>query len=268
MQIALIVSSGRTGTQFLAHYFQGNFEDVVAVHEPKPRATVRIASNAWAAAAVPRGLPLAVLRRKARRLESLRCRLYVESNPFLWGAVDLFDEVFGEPAVVHVVRDPRTQVRSSLNHGTSTGLKGLANRWVPFWYPEVRAVPGVGDKAHWLDRAAGLWTLVNERLREAGTRCSNYHLLRYEDLFDESYSGLDQLCEILGLDALGAGAPVDPAVPRNVGVREVLPSWESWSDEECRTLDRICGPLMSAYGYGGEQAWRARVAPGAGAEDS
>jgi hypothetical protein len=115
-------------------------------------------------------------------------------------------------------------------------------------------------KPQWLERAAGLWTLVNERLHEVGTRCSDYHLVRYEELFDESHSGLDRLCGILGLEAPGRGAPVDPSVPRNVGTREALPAWESWSDEECRALHRICGPLMATYGYGDEAAWRERVA--------
>jgi len=262
VQTALIVSSGRTGTQFLARYFAGNFADVVAAHEPRPRAAVRLAANAWAAGAVPRALPLALLRRKARRIAALRGRLYVESNPFLWGAADLFDEAFGEPTIIHVVRDPRAQVRSSLNHGTSTGLKAMANRMVPFWYPPVRSLRSVGPSPDWMARAAGLWTLVNRRLRQAGARSRHYHVVRHEELFDEAHTGLRAICGLLGLEPPGPNAPVDPDVKSNTGTRSALAHWESWSDAECGLLDRICGPLMAEYGYGTEPAWLARVRRG------
>jgi len=262
VQTAWIVSSGRTGTQFLAHYLAGNFDDVVAVHEPKPRISARLVSNAWAAGAAPRALPRALLRRKAARIASLTSRLYVESNPFLWGVVDLIDEVFAGAKIIHVVRDPREQVRSSLNHGTAAGLKGAANRWLPFWYPNVGSLAAVGRAPDWLERAAGLWALVNERLRRVGTGCRDYHLLRYEDLFDEEYSGLRALGEHLGLGAPRVDAPVDPGVRLNAGARDALPAWESWNDAQCGALHRICGPLMREYGYGEEPAWQRRVGAG------
>lgn len=263
MKTFLIVSSGRTGTQFLAHYFQGNFEGVVAVHEPRPRIATRLLANAWAGGAVPRVVVTALLRARAREIARLPGRLYVESNPFLWGAVDLFDDVFDDPTVVHVVRDPRTQVRSSLNHGTAAGAKGIANRWVPFWHPPLRSLATVGLAPDGFERAAGLWTVVNARLRRAGEQCRRYHLIRYEELFDDRQSGLQRLCALLGLELPAAGAPVDPRVPRNVGARDVLPNWENWSGAQCSALERICGALMREYGYGVEAAWRDRVAAGA-----
>ena len=114
----LIVSSGRTGTQFLAHYFDANYPNVVARHEPPPRYLLRVAANAHAAGALSSAAVARLLEAKRRRIDRLSADLYVESNPFLWGAVDVFEEVFEGATIVHVVRDPREQVRSSLNHGT------------------------------------------------------------------------------------------------------------------------------------------------------
>jgi hypothetical protein len=91
-------------------------------------------------------------------------------------------------------------------------------------------------------------------------RCSHYHLLRYEELFDESHSGLRRLCALLGLEYRGAGAPVDPSQHLNRGRLDVLSGWRDWSPEQCATLDRICAPLMGEYGYGTESEWRNRVA--------
>jgi hypothetical protein len=256
----LIVSSGRTGTQFLAHYFDANYANVVGRHEPRPRYRVRLAANAHAAGAFSRDRLVALLARKRRNtIDPLDAELYVESNPFLWGAVDVFDEVFDEPAIVHVVRDPREQVRSALNHGTGAGLKALANRFVPYWYP---ALPGSPDAGSWLGRAASLWSVVNLRLRDEGARCADYQVVRYESLFDEEKSGLRDLCGRLGLEYRGAGSPVDPARPINVAAGDVLPGWREWSDQQCALLEQIAGPLMSEYGYGDEEEWRARIAAG------
>jgi len=262
----LIVSSGRTGTRFLARYFDGNFADVEARHEPWPRLSLRLASNAYAAGAFSGAALLAMLRRrKRRRIDRSGARIYIESNPLLWGAIDLFDEAFfdeatGEPTIVHVVRDPREQARSSLNHGTSTGSKGIANRWLPYWHPGVTSLAARRGASDWLARTAALWAVVNQRLHDEGARCHDYQLIRYEDLFDESHSGLRRLCDLLGLVYRGAGAQVDPSRRINRGRRDAFPGWQSWSEEQCATLQRSCGPLMRTYGYGTEPEWSCRVA--------
>lgn len=259
----LIVSSGRTGTQFLARYFDANYPDVVGRHEPPPRYRLRIAANAHAAGALSRERMLRMLAARRRRLvDPLDARLYVESNPFLWGAVDVFDEVFDAPTVVHVVRDPREQVRSSLGHGTGSGWKALANRFLPWWYPKR---PGQPAPADWFERAATLWAVVNERLDAVGPRCADYRLLRYEDLFDETSSGLRALCAHLGLAFAGEGAPVDPSERINRSARDALAGWSEWSDARCRSLQRIAGPGMQRYGYGAEPAWLQRIGAGSGA---
>ena len=253
-----IVSSGRTGTQFLARYFDANFAGVVARHEPPPRMRTRIVSNAYAQGACSRDRVVSLLRKKRQSIDTLASDLYIESNPFLWGAIRVLDEVFESPMVVHVVRDPREQVRSSLNHGTSSGLKSIANRWLPHWYPSTPEAAG-----DWIERASGMWTAVNEFLREAGAACSSYRLVRYEDLFDEHHSGLRELCGWIGLEFRGAGAPVAPTQRINTGARRVLGGWGEWSDAQCAAVHRITGPLMAAYGYGVEPAWRSRVEAGA-----
>ncbi len=258
-RIALIVSSGRTGTQFLARYFDANYENVVARHEPRPAYRVRLAANAHAAGALSRERLVRLLERKRRRtIDPVETELYVESNPFLWGAIDVFDEVFGCPTVVHVVRDPREQVRSSLGHGTARGWKGIANRWLPYWYPKVPGRPDAGD---WLGRAAGLWTVVNGRLSRVGVYCADYRVVSYEALFDPSHRGLRTLCGWLGLEFRESGA-VRPGERIGRAERQALPGWREWSDTQCAALDRIAGPLMAEYGYGTEPEWIRRVERG------
>jgi hypothetical protein len=259
----LIVSSGRTGTQFLARFLDANFTGVVARHEPPPAGWLRLASHAYLRGSLSRDRLRDLLAWKRRRYDdALDADLYVESNPFLAGFADVLGDVWEELTIIHVVRDPREHARSSLNHGTSSGRKGLANRWLPFWYPDVRGILALDHPPTWLERAAGVWAIFNTRLLNASPRYANYHRLRYEQIFDPSHSGLRELCRILGLDFPGEGAAVSPEERINRSRLETLPHWREWSREQCRALDRICSPLMGEFGYGNEPEWRAQVDPG------
>jgi len=258
---ALILSSGRTGTQFLAHYFDTNYDDVVALHEPAPARWLRFASHAHMRGSLSDDRIRALLAWKRRHYDDrIDAKLYIESNPFLSGFADVIGDVWDSPIVIHVVRDPRDQARSSINHGTGSGLKGLANRLIPFWYPDVRRILALDHEPSWLERAAGVWFIVNQLLCDAASRHPGYHRLRYEDLFDESHSGLRSVCAILGLPYRESGIAVAPGERMNQSRLTALPDWREWSRERCVSLDRICMPLMRDLGYGSEPEWRERVA--------
>ena len=259
---ALILSSGRTGTQFLAHYFDANYEGVVARHEPPPARLLRMASHAHMRGNLSEEHLRALLAFKLRRYdEGAGADLYVESNPFLVGVASVLGDVFDEPTILHVVRDPREHVRSSLNHGTSRGAKGLANRFVPYWFPDVRRILALDHSPSWLERAAGVWTLSNDRLCTAAPRYADYHLLRYEQIFDATHSGLREICRILGLEYRDADAAVAPSQRINASLPGALPPWREWSRELCLSLEAICSPLMQEFGYGREPEWLERVTP-------
>jgi hypothetical protein len=258
-KVALILSSGRTGTRFLAHYFDANYRDVIARHEPPPRALLRMASYARASGRLSTGAMRRLLRGARRRVAASEAALYLESNPFLSGFIEVVDDVFDEPVILHVVRDPRDYARSSLNHGTSRGARGIANRLVPFWFPDLRGLPEIGPHPDWLERTAGLWTIVNRLLAEAGSRCAHYHLFRYEEMFDATHSGLREMCRVLGLEFRETDLAVTTADRINPGHLDLLPAWTEWPAERCAALQRICSPLMQRYGYGTEPAWLDRV---------
>ena len=45
-RMIFVLSTGRTGTKFLAEYFNNNYPDITALHEPKPSYLLRLMSNA------------------------------------------------------------------------------------------------------------------------------------------------------------------------------------------------------------------------------
>lgn len=261
---ALILSSGRTGTQFLARYFDANFEGVTALHEPPPARLLRFASHAHMRGAISDDRLRALLAWKRKRFDDrIAGDLYIESNPFLSGFAGVIGDVYTATMVIHVVRDPRDHARSSINHGTGSGWKGLANRFVPYWYPDVRRILALDHAPSWVERAAGVWKIVNTRLCDAAAGYSDYHLLRYEEIFDESHSGLRRLCKLLGLEYRDDGSAVSPGDRINAARRNAQPAWREWSRAECRALERICAPLMQRFGYGEEPEWLERTTGGA-----
>ncbi len=269
-QLVFILSTGRTGTKFLAEFLNSNYEDVVALHEPKPSYLLRIYSHAYLDGKVSSERMARLLRRKRRRLLQAVAanRLYVESNPFLVGFIDVLDSLTPEPIIIHIVRDPREFVRSAINHGSATGKKKLASTLIPCWFPNVRGVLDCDrqEKISPIARFAGQWVLVNRKLAQSGKRYPGYHLLRYEDIFDEHYSGLRQLCRILGLEFPDASeSRVAPSQRINRSRLQQIGRWQNWTRAQCAELHRICTPLMQQYGYGHEADWLARVsAPVAG----
>ncbi len=257
----LILSSGRTGTLFLARYFDANYEGVTARHEPPLSRLIRMASHARMEGVLSDRSLRTLLAWKGRREDPGGGDLYIEANPYLSGCADLLGDIWENPTIVHVVRDPREHARSALKHGMSRGLKGRLNRYLPFWYPNVRRLLDLDHRPNWLEMAACVWRLFNSLLQEAAPRYDDYHLLRYEEIFDDSFSGLRRLCGILGLDYRDEGSAVSPSERINRGRLKILPPWPEWTAEQCRQLHSICSPLMEEFGYGTEPKWLARISP-------
>jgi hypothetical protein len=256
---AFILSSGRTGTKFLARYFDLNYKGVVGRHEPPPSRLLGFAFHARRAGLPAEGFLRFLLERKRRQSEGYGVPLYIESNPYLSGCVDLIGGVWGKVTIIHVVRDPRDTVRSAINHGLSRGLKGAANRLFSFGHRSGQPHHEAGGQLRWIDRGARTWVLFNSLLRRHGGSLPDYHLFHFEEIFDSSCSGLRRLCDLFGLDYRDEDAPLSPRERVNPGRLDILPPWREWTAAQCRALHRRCTPLMEEFGYGGEAEWLARI---------
>lgn len=248
-----IVSSGRTGTKFIADYFN-HFDGVVAVHEPKPSRILRMWTTAKLEGKVNDADLSSVLYKKRERLS--RTNVYIESNPYLSGFINSFDEVFESSTVIHIVRDPRDYVKSAVNHGNYGGIKNFFNRYVPYWYPDVAKIVGIKNKLNPTMRVACYWKVVNEFLSKEGLKSKNYHLLKFEDVFDDSGSGLRQLEKLIGIEDSSSRVSLDRI---NKSKHNAIESWQEWSPSECQQMDKIWQPLAKKYGYCQEKAWKDKI---------
>lgn len=257
--VVLLLSTGRTGTKALAHYFDGAFDNVYAVHEPPPSRTLRVASNRFLAGRVTEArLVEKYAAAREARLARVNEPVYLESNPFLHGFVGVLDRLFRAPRVVHLVRDPRTYVRSYLNYGAFRGVKGLAARYYPYWMLKPEQVDPTAprrwpDMSH-VERLAWRWTTINTALDRGESLYGDRYLrVRYEDVFAEDGSGLRRLAEWAGLTPT-AGFERLREERVNASTGKQAPKFDQWDAADRRVLLDLCGPQMERYGYGGAGA--------------
>lgn len=251
-----ILSTGRTGTNFLAHYFSTH-PDAVARHEPGASRLLRVASNMRLAGSMDKTTAARIF----RTLDALNrptAERYIESNPFLVGLTDIVLLTHPTARIAHIVRDPRIYIPSIMNHNNTSGFKLLGNKYLPFWLWRTSSAV---DEAHSDDlfaRYAEYWTVANEFIARHGQ--PTHELFRFEDVFELPRDGLAELEAFVGLDMDRASGAVTIERPLNTSRDEALPAWTEWTDDQVVLVDRLCGTMMERHGYGRERAWRERVA--------
>ncbi len=252
-QTVFIVSTGRTGTNAIAHYLSDLGAGVRAVHEPKPSRIFRVISNMHLCGRISTDTVAAALRATRRRhLAALTSGTYVESNPFLHGCLDALEEAFENVRVLHILREPIGYIRSHINHGVFVGLKGLAGRRFPYWLLK----PDYFDAAsrlHWIslsqeERLAWRWATINSVLDE-GERLFGYRYrrIRYEDLFNGPV--IESVMEWLSLP--GSDRLRELAAERRYNESRVERArpLEDWPDPVRQRVRELCEAGMIRYGY-------------------
>lgn len=238
-----IVSSGRTGTKAIAQHLSRCYPQVWAGHEPAPSWRLRMGTTrALCGRAGRHELKEMLARLRGPMVGRVEQAIYVESNPYLSGFIDVLGEVFADARVVHVVRDPRTYVRSGVNFGAFRGMKRLASEFWPNWFPKS----GNWSQMDAIERLAWFWSIVNSHLNRGQEIYGERYLrIRYEELFSD---GLEKLTDWMGLER--SSALREEANKERVNASHgQLPAFEQWSEADQQKVLRHCEPLMYAYGY-------------------
>lgn len=180
--------------------------------------------------------------------------IYIESNPLMGGFLEAFDQVFPNAHLIHVVRDPRTYVRSGINFGAFSGLKRVALKMIPDWLPRPEHFSPPGEKS-WgemdnVERLAWYWSTINRELnRGEAIYGAKYLRIRFEELFAMDGAGLRRLTEFLGLPASEQLLEESNRERVNASTKPRMPKWEEWTTEQKEKLLHYCGELMRGYGY-------------------
>lgn len=262
--VVFAVSTGRTGTSFLASAFRELGVD--AHHEPGPR-LLQSASHARASGHLSHRRALALLERTRPRLFDHRDRPYLEASLHLYGLVDVVLREIPDADVVHLVRDPRTYARSAMIWGVHR-WDGRPQNVLPFrrlspaherpWNLLVRGRWALTGQ---LERICWSWAAVNRTIRLQGEGHPRYTRIRFEDLFDDvrGPAVLGDLAGRLGLDpsvddlrAL-VDRTVNPATRKegrpHPSRRTEYPRWEEWTPKQREMLRRHCAEEAAHLGY-------------------
>jgi len=244
-RVVFILSTGRTGTKYIGDLLN-QLPGVVSVQEPRPSRVLQAWTSAFLESKVSRDVMANVLyNKRVKLLGHPRGNLYVESNHFIDGFIDVLPEVFDNPIVIHIVRDPRTFVPSMINRGNDHGWKLLINKYVPFF---AYAPEGVKRSAMTpIERESYHWVGMNRVLADYGAKHpENYHLFKFEGIFESK--NFRELLSTIGItNEQYSQLKLDTY--KNPSRYNRMPKWEEWSKADQKVLLKICGPLMKKYGY-------------------
>jgi hypothetical protein len=244
-----VVSTGRTGTQFLARTFEA--WGARSHHEPGPW-WLRHLSNAHAAGAVSTERAVDLLHRV--RDEPLAVvEPWFEASCLDHGLVAPLLQAFPEATVVQVVRHPVGYVRSAQDWGAYR-FGGRPLNLLPYRRlapPQFHPLNPV-ERARWVGqdqfaRLAWAWTAMNRAMRTQGEGSDRFLTVRFESITDpdEGPTELRRLADDLGLAV--DDTQVAAAVAERVNASR--PKAGEWSPAQWDRLVELTADEAAHYGY-------------------
>lgn len=283
--IVMLVSGGRTGTQFFGDRISLAISQCFSVHDPDvlsiflKRNFSRIRAFGFRHMVLDRVLCRAglrstgqlLLRGKLTDAEAIRRvrlaresyydrieePLIVESNTQWLHVLELLPSIWPQAKVVVIVRDPRTWIRSWLNKGFHQRPYDPAR-----WFPPGRYTPSmVGDnewESDWVrldtfGRLAWEWRYVYSRLRKFVREHRQAEIYRFEDLFAGPLTL--EMRRLVEFAANHDGREFSVRIPSDFGAivknasKGNAADWSGWSRKQRGLVESMCGELMADFGY-------------------
>ena len=247
----LVLSTGRTGTKWLAEYF-ASYEEVSSHHTSKNTPLINILSNM----VLSRCLPLIFLDKvwenlKGRELEGVSEDIYLDSNNHLYAFPYLSPASYKNLHVVHVVRDVRTYVKSHMSLARDRKKSFFANYILPFWQPNGWLTKKMSVLS-WLrisriSRFIWIWSYKNQMIEQSKYVARGYLRVRFEDLFGEDGDlVLSEICDFVGVESLKGSASIRQKKNYSSGS---VGGIGDWSKKDVVFCDIFCAEQMRNYGY-------------------
>ncbi len=267
-QPILIVSTGRTGTIFLARLFADLYPVDPAsgrplstsYHERGNSRPIQILTNLHFSHLFPKsGLKAAWKILKGKEIETCEAKFHIDANNFLYGLATLAPELYPNLKVLHIMRDPRDYVTSQLNFSHQKRTSFIGNYLVPFWQPNPFLVgefpiSKIFGYNHF-KKYCWVWDFKNRVMAKLENSTTPYLRVRFEDLFAADYEKVfASITDFFGLPrATNLDGRFDE--PANTSKPTFFPEWRDWTPQQAAQLQSLCGEQMDKYGYGGEPEW-------------
>ena len=291
--LVFIASGGRTGTTFFGERLEEVVADCHSEHEPDvlarnwEKATARIKKFGVWHMVFGRILGISGLRvighnylagkiddeECIKRLREQRAdyfgqidkSLIVESSWRYWMMAPVLPQAFPGCRIIGVVRDARDWIESWSRYMPQRHRKSVTG-----WFPQGPLTPAQVGDTEWADqwdnldpfgRLAWDWRIITRELARADASGDHVRVFKFEELFDPDSS--DRVEELIHFAAFDGKYGVTHLAGFTQRVRTASSGprikWQSWTPEQVRLVDAMCGDLMRQYGYGNEPEWLAKL---------
>jgi hypothetical protein len=258
-----IISTGRTGTHFFTNFFNENFRNVFAIHEPQK--DVFELNHAFLKGEVSLNKAGDMFKefRKGilNHLNKNSLNIYVESNNNLSYLIPVLRSEFPNYKIIYIQRDGRDFVRSAYSKNT----KGKWVGEVPFLSkkdPRNRLNPSFlkddlysndWDNLSRFENICWNWSRKDSLIYNEVYNDSKTIILKFENLFvTKQPSEWNRLIDFLDLRKNIINENILSYMKANKSNQTKtfkLPEWKQWTEEQKRQFIKIAGEHMSNLGY-------------------
>ena len=262
-KFCFIISSGRTGTTFLSKYFNQFFDDVLSVHEPK----VHVKSmgkkflNKDISMIKAKKLFLS-LRRDLYINKSKKNSIIIESNPTLGWLVPLLKDLFDNPKIIFVTRDPKTYVRSAFDKIPQESnpdklfysKEDMQSRLTPYYFKND-SIRANWENMERFEKICWFWNRFNKHIYSELKEYDNLLIVKFEDIFQNDNSNtikkmIDffELRENLNVDFYNSLKLFGKKINDNQNYK-YNKDFKKWSEKDQNTLLEYTSEMRKVLGY-------------------
>ncbi len=264
INVVIFVSTGRTGTHFMSHFFNNNFEKSFGIHEPD--INIYDLNINYLKGKIQHNQTIKMLDMFRKEVhETIRekgAQNYIESNLELSFLIPVLKKYFPKFKVVHVVRNAKDVVRSYYSREAYGKWVG----WVPFMSEKdprdrlnARIFPEDPYFEKWnsLDRFSKIcwyWSKYNNIIDKYLSKEVDSIRVTFEDLFKKQnlsvWNQMIDFCELSDFQKNDLDIIQYLQQSRSNEVKTFkIGKYPEWTEEQKSIFKETCGDTMKRFGY-------------------
>lgn len=291
-----IVSTGRTGTQFLAKNLGKMIHSSQVFHEPGTPWITR--PEEWPELIKQYGLfhltlgqlrsdmsmfklstelirgnlsiedaKVNLLEMRESLINNINEKIYIEASGHLFGAVEILNEVIPSSKFIFIIRDPRDWVKSAMNTFEYI-LYGPLD--LNFLNLSIKAKDIKKDEYQdkWSDMSkfekyCWYYNKVNSYILDKLAGKRNFRVYRHQDLFNKREIFYDMLKFASRFEngfktCFSYNKKLMKKVHSNAS-KEKFPNWQEWDEEMIEIFNRHCGKWMEDFDFADDIKWKEKL---------
>jgi hypothetical protein len=260
-EYVVFVSTGRTGTKFLADYFSQYTTNILSLHEPCEE-TLPLGVNFYKKK-VSLSKAVSIFKKSRYGIQHRLFRenksILVESDGNLRYLLPVVKEVSPDVKIIYIIRNPYDYVRSfasrSMNRdGINIPRYSLDENWhvLPHEVNDKRVASQWGT-LDIIQKGAWNWNFQNKLIINQLGIFNNTLVMRFEDLFDpdNDYQGFSDIVNFIdsGINFNIENIKAPLREKKNESRQFLVADNEQWKDSQRSFLVEVAGDLMREFKY-------------------